>query len=396
MAHVVLKPGHVRPIYAGHPWVYRQAVAELSGAVKAGAEVDVKDPQGKFLGRGFYSDSRALAVRVCTRTETVLGSDFFVARIRQAQALRARLGLPSADTTGYRLVHGEADGLPGLIADVFGDVVGIQLNTQGMKQREGMIFGALAEVLGPRAIIDRTPPSATKFEGVEAGAGIVRGDPSVSRLLFSERGLSFDLPLTLTQKTGFYFDQRPLRARAEVFARGVSVLDVFSFVGAFGLAAARGGATRVTCVDKSASVVEAAAINARLNGLSDRVTTLCEDAETALAAASNAGGYDLVLCDPPKLAPARSNREAALLHYKRLAKAAALATKPGGYLFFSSCSGSVSAVDLQRALALGAREANLHATMLEQHIQGPDHPVPAAFPEGLYLKSLIARVERIT
>ena len=396
MAHVVLKPGHVRPIHAGHPWVYRQAVAELSGALKPGAEVDVKDPQGKFLGRGFYSDSKALAVRVCTRTDIALGSDFFVLRIRQAKALRERLGLPSAETTGYRLVHGEADGLPGLIVDVFGDVLGIQLNTQGMKQREGMIFGALAEVLAPRAIIDRTPPSATKFEGVEAGVGVVRGDPNVASLVFRERGFSFDLPLTLSQKTGFYFDQRPLRARAEAFARGADVLDVFSFVGAFGLAAARGGASRVTCVDRSASVAEAAAIVARSNGVADRVTAVCEDAETALAKASNSGGHDLVLCDPPKLAPARANREAALHHYRRLAKAAALATKPGGILFFSSCSGSVSAVELQRALALGARDANLHATMLEQHIQGHDHPVPVAFPEGLYLKSLIVRVERIT
>lgn len=395
MAHVVLKPGHVQPIFAGHPWVYRQAVAAVVGGPHAGAEVVVKDPQGKFLGRGFYSESKALAVRVCSRRDVALGADFFVERVQQAVQLRKQLGLPSEETTGYRLVHGEADGLPGLIVDVFGDVASIQLNTQGMKQREGMVFAALATVLAPLAILDRTSSTATRFEGVPAGVGLVRGDPEISALSFRERGFAFELPLTLSQKTGFYFDQRALRERVEHFARGARVLDAYSFVGAFGLAAARGGADSVLCVDQSPLVAEIAAEVVRMNGMSHRVKVLKEDAADALGKASRDGGFDLVLCDPPKLAPARANTANALRHYRGLARAACLATRPGGLLFFSSCSGSVSSSDLARAVALGARDANLSATVLEQHVQAADHPVPAAFPEGLYLKSLIVRVDKV-
>lgn len=396
MAQVVLKPGHVRPIHAGHPWVYRQAVAELLGGPKPGAEVTVSDPQGKFLGRGFYSDSKALAVRVCTRSDVALGADFFVGRMRRAQALRLRLGLPNQSTTGYRLVHGEADGLPGLIVDVFGSVASVQFNTQGMKLREGLVFAALNEVLAPSAILDRTSPAATRFEGVPAGEGLVRGDPNIKALQFKERGFDFELPLTLSQKTGFYFDQRDLRARVEQLCSGARVLDVFSFVGAFGLAAARGGASEVLCVDQSPLVVEIAATVARQNGLAERVTVLRDEAELALQKASRKGGYDVVLCDPPKLAPTRASAAAALKHYRNLARAACLATRPGGILVFSSCSGAVSASDLQRAIAQGARDSNLDVTLIEQHVQAGDHPVPAAFPEGLYLKSVIARVDPIS
>lgn len=394
MARVVLKPGHVRPVYAGHPWVFQQAMASVEGGPLPGDEVEVVDPSGKVLGWGLYSPRSAIAVRMFTRTPRPIDAALFRERIHQAAGLRRTLGLPADGTTSaYRLVHGEGDRLPGLIVDVLGDVAAVQLNTLGVKRREGVIFDALEELLAPRAILDRTSESAARIEGVEAGKGIVRGDPTLDKVSFVERGFSYELPLTLGQKTGFYLDQRELRARVEALAKGKTVLDAYAFVGAFSLAAARGGATRVLAVDQSALSIELAAELARKAGFAHLIEATKQDALHAMEAASNQGGFDLVLCDPPKLAPSRAKLEAALSAYRKIARAGCRATRPGGMLVLSSCSGAVGVEDLVRALALGARDANLDATVIERHVQAPDHPVPAAFPEGLYLKSIVACID---
>lgn len=395
MARVVLKPGHVRPVHTGHPWVFQQAVGRVEGGALAGDEVSVFDPQGRFLGRGLYSPKSAIPVRLFTRSDRPIDGALVRERFARAIELRRELGLPASDTDAYRLIHGEGDGLPGLIVDVLGDVVSVQLNTVGIARREGIVYTAIEEALSPRAILDRTGEIAARIEGVEVGRGVVRGDTTVDALRFRERGFSFEVPLTLGQKTGYYLDQRALRGRVEALADGRTVLDAYSFIGSFALAAARGGAKHVVSVDESALVAEVAAETARRNGLVDRVEIRRGDAMAALEHAANEGGYDLVLCDPPKLAPSRGKRDAALVAYRRLARSACAATKPGGLLVLSSCSGVISHEDLVRALAIGARDANLGALVLERHVQAADHPVPAAFPEGLYLKSVIARVEPI-
>lgn len=396
MAKAVLKPGHVRPVHTGHPWVFQQAVARLEGGAQSGDEISVYDPQGRFLGRGLYSPKSAIPVRLFTRSDRPIDGALFRERIARAIELRRSLGLPDTDTDAYRLIHGEGDGLPGLIVDVLGEVVSVQLNTVGIAKREGLVFSAIEEALAPRAILDRTGEIAARIEGVEVGRGLVRGDASLDALRFRERGFSYEIPLGLGHKTGYYLDQRNLRGRVEALAEGRTVLDAYSFVGSFSIAAARGGATRVVAVDESALVAEVAAETARRNGLAQTIEVRRADALTALEQAANEGGYDLVLCDPPKLAPSRGKREAALSLYRRLARLAAAATKPGGIMVLSSCSGVVTHDDLVRALALGARDANTQALVLERHIQAPDHPVPAAFPEGLYLKSVISRVETLS
>lgn len=397
VAHVTLKPGHVRPVYSGHPWVFQQAVAKIDGGPTPGAEVIVVDPHGRQLGRGFYSPKSAIAVRVLSLDPaTRLDGGFFRNRLKRALELRRTFDLPSSEpgreTTAYRAVHGEGDGLPGLIVDVFGDVVCVQLNTIGMRLREGLVYDAIASELSPRAIVDRTGETAAKMEGFELTPGVVRGDASLTEIVFRERGLTLAIPLAIGQKTGFYVDQRPLRGRVETLARGKRVLDAYSFVGAFALGAARGGATSVTAVDESAPAVAVGADLARRHGYEDRISFVRADARKFLETASNEGGYDLVVCDPPKLATTQKSRDGALGAYQRLAVSACRATKPGGILVFCSCSGAVSTEDLVRALALGARQANLSAVVVERLTQGPDHPVSAAFPEGLYLKSLIAQI----
>jgi 23S rRNA (cytosine1962-C5)-methyltransferase len=398
MPIVTLKPGHVRPVWSGHPWVFAQAIARIEGGAVAGDEVTVVDPTGNVLGRGLYSPRSAIPVRMFTREDAAIDGVLFRRRIERAIAHRHELGLPGGahghETDAYRLVHAEGDGMPSLTVDVFGDVLAVQLNTVGVKLREGVIFDALTEALAPRAILDRTPPSAAKMEGFEPGSGVVRGDPSVSELRFLERGLRYVVPLSLGQKTGFYLDQRALRARVEQLSRGKRVLDAFAFVGTFSLAAARGGATEVVAVDESALALEVGAVCARLNGLDARVRFVREDARRAFQ--QHGEGFDIVICDPPKLAPSKSAKDGALGAYKSLASAACRSVKPGGILVLCSCSSAVNVDDLTRALAIGAREARVRATVFDRHFQGGDHPVPAAFPEGLYLKAILARIEALS
>jgi len=391
MRTVRLKAGHVQPVWAGHPWVYAQAIEWIEGGATAGDEVTVLDPKQNFLGRGFYSPGSAIPVRLLVRDATTpLDGAFFRAQLDRAIALRALVGLPSEETTGHRLVFAEGDGLPGLIVDRFDDVLSVQFSTFGMKAREGLIFEALAEKLSPRAIVDRTANGVAASEGFLPSRGVVRGD-EVTAFEFKERGLSYRIPLDVGQKTGFYFDQRPLRARVEHIARGKRVIDTYSFVGTFALAAARGGATKVVAVDESTIALEVGAECARLNGLDGQIEFVKHDARKALTEAK--GSYDVVIVDPPRLAPTRGSRDNALVAYSKLAESACHAVAPGGVLVFCSCSGAVDLFSLARALATGARRANVNATVFERGFQGADHPGPAAFPEGIYLKWVMARIE---
>jgi 23S rRNA (cytosine1962-C5)-methyltransferase len=387
-------------VWAGHPWIFAQAILRIEGGAAPGDEVTVVDPQGSFLGRGLYTPRSAIPVRLYTRdAEVAVDGALLRQRIERAIRHRRDLGLPSRvaghETNAYRLIHAEGDGLPGLIVDMFDDVAVVQLNTVGIKRREGLVFDALAETLAPRAILDRTPPGAAKLEGFEPSSGVVRGDDKVEVLSFNERGLKYAIPLSLGHKTGFYLDQRLLRTRVEQLSHGRRVLDAFSFIGTFSMAAARGGAREVVAIDESALALEVGGACARLNGLEAKIRFERADARRALQAGSNGEGYDLVICDPPKLAPSRGAQEKALGAYRSIAAAGCRATKPGGLLVLCSCSSAIGLDDLIRALALGARDARMSATVFERHFQGADHPVPAAFPEGLYLKSVIARVDTL-
>lgn len=378
--------------------MYAQAIERVEGGASRGDEVDVVDPRGNFLGRGFYSAGSAIPVRILTRDKNeALDTGFFRHRFERAVAARASVGLGESNaTTGYRLVHAEGDLVPGLIVDRCGDVLCVQFLTAGIKQRETLVLEALGQVLKPRAIVDRTPVGTAKAEHFVPTSGVVRGAIEVEELSFTERGIKWKIPLSLGQKTGFYFDQRELRARVEALAHvpgGVvkkKVLDAYSYVGAFGAAAARAGA-EVTCVDESALAIEVAAENARANGLNENIRYERADARQFMANAH--AQFDISVVDPPRLAPTRSAREQALVMYSKLAELGCKATKPGGLLVLCSCSAAVDLTALTRALATGAVRANVSALVIERAFQGADHPVPSAFGEGLYLKALIARIE---
>jgi 23S rRNA (cytosine1962-C5)-methyltransferase len=388
LPRLILARGHVQPIWAGHPWVFAQAVARWEGQAAPGAEVVVCDARGEPLGRALHSPGSAIVARLFTRDPArPIDADLFEERLRRALERRARLGLPSADTTGLRLVHAEGDDLPGLVVDRLGDALSVQWGSIGLAQRADQLLDLLERLLQPRAIVDRTSQRSARQEGFTPQTGVRRGARELAEFEFLERGLRFRIPIELGQKTGFYFDQRPLRARVEQLSAGRRVLDAYCYTGSLALAAARGGASEVLAIDSSGPALAAGQRSAAENGLGERIRWVEADAPAELGRAS---GFDLVVCDPPKLAPARGARQRAGDAMRRIAAAGFGAAREGGLVVLCSCSAAIGPQELARAVALGARDAGRRALVWERLSQGPDHPVPAAFPEGLYLSTLIA------
>lgn len=388
MSQVILKPGHVQPVWAGHPWVFPQGIDKVHGKPEHGDEVEVVDAKGNPLGRGTYAKNSSIAVRIYTRGAERLDHAFFADRLQAAARLRAAVKLPSHATTGYRAFHGEGDGIPGLIVDCFGDVLVLQLGTAGLARQRAALLDALQDVHQPRAILERTSERVAQSEGFEARSGVARGQ-APDRLAMVELGLRYQIHAEISQKTGYYFDQRPLRARVEQLCAGRSVLDTYCFIGSLGLLAKRGGAARVVCVDSSAPALEVGAQLAALNGL---------DVEFVRAKAldylrSGAERFDLVIADPPKLAQSRAGLKKAMMAFRGIAAAAVARTAPGGIVVLSSCSAALGIDEVERCLALGSRDVERRVTVFERLFQGPDHPVPPAFPEGRYLSTALALVE---
>ncbi|MCB9591862.1 MAG: class I SAM-dependent rRNA methyltransferase [Sandaracinaceae bacterium] len=394
MARITLRKGRVQPVWAGHPWVFAQAIERLDGAPAPGDAVEVVDPKGKHLGRGFWSPDSAIPVRLITRDEDeALDDAALIRRLERARARRQRLGIPDAGSDAYRLVHAEGDELPGLVVDVYRDVAVVQLLTQGMKRRQDVIVGTVARVANVHVVAEARGGRMQEKEGIEVEPRIVRG-PDRQQLRFRERGFEFEIELGLAQKTGFYFDQRDNRAMVEQLARGRRVLDLYSYVGPFALAAARGGASAVHAFEKNAAVVSEAAVIAAKNGLGDKIDFARQDVKNALTKLAQDGErYDLAIVDPPKLAPTARHLERARSAYRRLNGQVMGLMKPGGIVASCSCSAAMRPEELIRALALAARDVGRSARLLHLGQQGMDHPVPAAFPEGRYLKCAFVEID---
>lgn len=398
VAQLRLKPGHVQPVWAGHPWIYAQAVEGITGDPSAGDEVDVFDPRGQHLGRGLFSPKSAIAVRLFTRHQEALDAGLLTRRVEAASRLRGQLGFPSDQTNAYRLIHAEGDQLPGLIVDRFGDALVLQFGTRGMHRLRDAICRVLREVTGCSVLIDRTSPRTAASEGFEVGEALVHGQ--AEGLRFRERGFDFEVPVELSQKTGYYLDQRPLRDVIERLAASRArsggagrVLDGYCFVGSSSLAAARGGAGSIHAVDSSALALEVGARLAATNGVSG-IEFERGDMRRYLEHVAPES-FELVICDPPKLAPNRSAKHRALDAMRKLAQGASKACVDGGIVVLCSCSAAIGLFELRRAMALGARDAGRRATVLERVFQGGDHPVPAAFPEGQYLTNLVVQVSSL-
>ncbi|MGH8445464.1 MAG: class I SAM-dependent rRNA methyltransferase [Solimonas sp.] len=388
MLPIKLKAREERRLRAGHLWVYSneiEAGPEFRN-IEPGSLCRVLDSRGKPLGLGYINPRTLLAVRILSgNAEATIDRVWFERRLRAALALRERL----YSEPYYRLVYGEADGLPGLVIDRYGDVLVVQITTAGIERLKATLLEALHEVLRPRGILLRNDTGARELEGLPQDNETI--GEIAEPLEIREEGLRYALSLASGQKTGFFYDQRDNRSRLARYVRGRSVLDVFSYVGAWGLRALRDGAASAACLDSSQVALDAAQASAALNGLS--LETIRDDALAGLKALRAAGRqFDVVIVDPPALIKRRKDFEAGLEHYAALNRAALHLLTADGILVSCSCSHHLAADDLQRILLREARQAGRRLRLLEQGAQGPDHPVHPAIPETRYLKAFFCAV----
>jgi 23S rRNA (cytosine1962-C5)-methyltransferase len=391
MATLFLKRGRANPLWQGHPWVYSGAVAREEGTYQPGDVIDVADAEGRFIGRGFINPRSQIRVRMVTTRDEAVDKLLIKRRVEEAIGLRARLLLPSAETTAYRLVNSEGDGLPGLVIDVYGDVCAVQFTALGMKLREVDVYDALTELLKPRAIVEVSAGGFAQVEGFASATRAVRGDDAAATSVrCRENGIELEVDPLHGQKTGMFLDQRENRRRLGALAKDARVLDVYTYAGGFALNALKGGARTATCVDASGRALERVRAHAELNGMS-AIETIEADAFRFLEGA-RPRSYDLVVLDPPKFARARKDLDAAMKGYQRLNALGMNACSEGALLATCSCSQLVDGETFERVIAGAAKDAGRRVQLLEVSSQGMDHPVPPAFPEGRYLKFVLCRV----
>lgn len=388
---LLLNRGGDRRLRAGHSWVFSNEIdvarTPLTGFA-AGDPVIIADAGGRQIGSGYVNPSTLIAARVVDRSGHALDRSLFVHRLNVALALREKL----YDAPFYRLVFGESDGLPGLVLDRFGDVLVGQIGTAGMERLRGEIEAAIEKVLKPSALIWKNDSQARELESLERHVSVALGEHA-GPLTVQEGGFRFEVDALEGQKTGWFYDQRANRDRLAPYVRGARVLDLFSYVGAWGIRAAGFGASEVTCVDSSARAVEATANNAALNNMAAQVEAVRTDAfEFLKQARAERRRWDVVIVDPPAFIKRRKDFKEGALAYRRINEMAMQVLERDGLLVSCSCSQHMQRDTLLEAINAGARHLDRQAQVLERLQQGPDHPVQAAIPESDYLKGFICRI----
>ena len=384
-----LKRNEDRRLHAGHLWIFSNEIDTGQTPLpkfKAGELVRVLAHNDRALGLAYVNPQSLIAARML-ETWKIPNTAWLAARMRTAMTLRDRL----YPAPYYRLVYGESDGLPGLVVDRYGTSCVVQIGTAGMEQLKPQIQEALIQVVKCEALLFKNDSAAREMEGLPSYVEAVKGNFDTPALVV-EDGLEFQAPLLEGQKTGWFFDQAAnRRALSKYVAAGARVLDVFSYVGAWGIRAAHHGAREVTCVDSSAAALELAAANAQRNRV--KLVTRKGDAFDVLEEFAKQGArFDVVIIDPPAFAKRKKDLPKALAAYKRLNQLAIQVLAPEGILVSCSCSFHVSAEELQDAIAKAARGADKHLQILEMGGQAPDHPVHPAIPETRYLKAYFCRI----
>ena len=390
-AALVLAAGRDRSLRRHHPWIYAGAIARVEGEPAAGDTVLVLSAAREPLARAAYSPQSQIRARIWTfDPRERVDAAFIARRMEAAIALRARLAL-SQHTNALRLVHGESDRLPGLIVDRYDDVLVVQFLSAGAERWRETVLDTLAAATGCTAIYERSEASVRALEGLPPRAGFVRGQRDARRCPIVEYGLHFRVDVAEGQKTGFYLDQRENRQRVRALAADRAVLDAFCYTGGFAIAALAGGARRVLAVESSSAALAVARENLAVNGLEAAPASFVHaDSFAHLRRLCAAGErFDLVVLDPPKLAPAAAHLRAAARAYKDINLLAFRLLAPGGLLATFSCSGAVSPALFQSIVAGAARDAGVDARILERLGAAADHPVALEFPEGEYLKGLL-------
>jgi 23S rRNA (cytosine1962-C5)-methyltransferase len=387
---VLLRAGEDRRVRAGHPWAFSNEIlmdAETR-ALPAGSLAILRAPGGEALGLVTFNPHSLIAARVLsTNPEATVDALFFGRRLAQAAALRDRLvGAPF-----YRLIHAEADGLPGVIIDRFGEALVVQVNTAGMEQLTPVLLEALEAELGPTTIVLKNDSPVRELEGLERTTALAKGDAS-GTVELSENGARFVADLSGGQKTGWFYDQRDNRRFMAWLAKGATVLDVFSYSGGFGVLAASQGATSVTCVDRSQAALDAAREAARLNGVEKVVSFEKAEAFDALEKLG-ARTFGVVICDPPAFVKSRKDLKTGAQGYRKLVRLAAPLVARGGFLFAASCSHLVDPPLFAEQVRRGLRDAGRTGRILLTSGAALDHPVHPGLPETAYLKALTLQLD---
>lgn len=391
MKALVLRGGRDKSVKRLHPWIFSGAIERVDGNPESGETMLVKSAEGKILALAAWSSASQIRARVWSFDPGVtINKEFFEKKLKAATALRAALPA-SRHTNAMRLVHGESDGLPGLVVDRYDDVLVAQFLSAGAEHWREAILDALSAATGCGAIYERSDAEVRALEGLVPKVGFARGNRQAKRCPIAEHGLNFRVDVEAGQKTGFFLDQRDNRQRIRALAEGREVLDAFCYTGGFSLAALVGGATHVTAVDSSAEALDIARENLATNPLdASRIAFEKADVFAYQRLLRDRGrSFDLIVLDPPKFAPTAAQVNNAARAYKDINLMALKLLKPGGLLATFSCSGGVSAELFQSIVAGAASDAGVDAKIIERFAAAADHPVALNFPEGDYLKGLL-------
>ncbi len=389
MTIVRLKDGKERSLLRRHPWIFDGAIA--SGSADAGETVRVESHAGEFLGWAAFSPQSKIRARVWSFDENErIDEAFFIARCSAAIRARARFDIQS---NGLRLVHGESDGLPGLVVDRYADTLVAQFSSCGSERFKRVITDAVLAETGLGRLYERSDASVRTLEGLPEATGWLAGGGATA-ITITEHDWELQLDVAEGHKTGFYLDQRDSRARFAAYAHRLqfkNVLNCYCYTGGFTVAALRGGAEHVTSIDSSGPAIERARANVALNGFDAGRTTLLDADVNAMLRqyAKDGKTFDAIVLDPPKFAPTAFHAERAARAYKDINRLALGLLTPGGVLFTYSCSGGVSADLFHKIVASAGIDAGVDAYISERMGGAPDHPMTVNFPEGEYLKGLV-------
>lgn len=387
MAYPVIKLKEGREANVGfrHPWIFSGALESIPKGLTVGSLVHIADRNGRIIGTGSFEGDANIAVRVFDFSETVIDEPWIRERIQQAHELRLFLGYGvDTETSGYRVVFGEADSIPGLVIDRFEDVLVLQISTAGMEGLLPIVVTVCKELFSPTAIVER---SGAEYE-IHFGAL----DAPVS---FTEHGMKFVADVLHGQKTGFFLDQKDLREHVTRYANGKHVLNLFSYTGATGIAALRGGATSVHNIDESKVALELCVPHAAMNGFKEQTMTTEEADVFAWLGEKREDTYGIVILDPPALVKTKREVEQAKKAYHFLNRAALRLTEDAGIFVTSSCSHFFSEDDFLFTLRRASVQAGVILDVLHMVRQSNDHPLSVYFPESMYLTSFICRVRKI-
>ena len=390
-AKILLKRGRDKSLRRRHPWVFSGAIERIEGKPEAGATVSVVSADGETLATAAFSPKSQIQARVWRWGKHDIGAAFFHDRIQAAAARRALL-LSGTSTNAARLVHGESDGLPGVVADRYGDTVVLQLLSAGAERWREDIADAVASLPGVTRVWERSDADVRGLEGLQPRVGLLRGTAGAGNAIIEEHGLQYAVDIEGGQKSGFYLDQRDNRARLRAVARGADVLDCFCYSGGFAINASTGGAKSVTAIESASLALDAARANAAANRCG-AIDWMEADVFQALRGFRDRGrSFDIIVLDPPKFAPTAAHAEKAARAYKDINLLGFKLLKRGGLLMTYSCSGGISPDLFQKIVAGAALDAGVDAQVEGWLHAAGDHPVALNFPEGEYLKGLMVRI----